>query len=361
MPIIYRPLCDDELITSKEGVPIMTRFTLQGKTEISPPYDNTLKTTMYWLCNDRGESITHKPFFKSEKEVVKWFDDNHDLYKDYDSLFVYRQEWGQYNSTRPLYVVQLDGNPLSKIHRMVDDWFRYCLPSGDYNLFPLQKRGELFNRMLADTLADNVYDNIDDAITTWGGTHPIIPSIEHDFGTSRIYYCVPTDFLKELNKLSDDWVINDLKHTPITYDMLKHDDNIDIPLLYNYEGIEDYHTDVPLFQLEAGNVMYVYEESSHIIERLNDDIQDDYWEGELPSSEQLSKQIDDHKQMVIDSAYDYYFDDITFFDDEKYSTLFDIDKAYFKSAQHPYYGITLGLDPSCEKLIDSITLEDLEV
>lgn len=360
MPITYRPLYDDELITSKEGIPVMTRFNLMSNTEVSPVNEKVVKTTMYWLCDNMGKSVTHKPFFKSEKEVVSWYDNNQDLYKDYDSLFIHRQMHGE-KETRPIYAVQLDGKPLSKIHRMVDDWFRCCLPSGDYTLFPLQVRGELFNRFLASDLPDYRYDNINQAFRTWGVTHPIIPSETEYARRGYVHDCIPTDFLKELNKLSDDWVINDSKHTPITYDMLKHDDAIDLPLLYNYEGIEDYHTDVPLFELEAGGVMYVYEESSYIIERLNEDIQDNYWEGELPSEGELEQRIEDHKNNVIESVYDYYFDDITFFDDEKYSELFGIDKVYFKSAQHPYYGITLELNPDCEHLIDNITLENLEV
>ena len=107
--------------------------------------------------------------------------------------------------------------------------------------------------------------------------------------------------------------------------------------------------------------MYCWEEASHIIELLNEDIQGNYWEGELPTPAELSDRIDDHKHNIIEWAYEWYFDDITFFDDEKYSTLFDIDKVYFKSAQSPSYGIDLELNPSCKKDIDSITLEDLDL
>jgi hypothetical protein len=265
---------------------------------------------------------------------------------------------------RGISALRLDGVNLSTIAQLCDRWFTHTYRTYDstisgagitdyfigYDLFSLQTRCAMFSYALYNV---NYWEegSVGNLLSFTGDRVPnhlnfkLIEGKENDNGYKEP--SLPLGVALELNKLGGCkyW---DVTNTDATQNDFNYQDRdfTEVGLMYQWCDGE------PLCAVEDDFTTYY--ETHEMIDRIKDIIEvgiDEVNEDTLPRL--IDSLIDEH----IEGCYDYYFDDMEFWDEDRLHTIFG--GMPFPNAKHPYYGLSITIDKHNREALESITMEDL--
>lgn len=331
-------------------------YIYNDKIHISEKGVHPMKTYYRRLVDLRHQPLSDI-YFKSDDEAIQYFNKYSDKLGD-DVLLVEQHRYDM----RGISALRLDGVNLSTIAQLCDRWFNhqvrlYGSSYGitdyfvDYTLFSLQTRCTMFNYALYNVhyweegSVRNLLSFTNDRMPSHLDFKFIEGKIENKYGYRET--SLPLGVALELNKLSgwNYWAVTDTDATPCDFNPTD-DDLKEVGLMYQWYSGE------PLYAVEDDFTTYY--ETSDMIDRIKDIIEvgiDEVNEDTLPRL--IDSLIDEH----IEGCYDYYFDDVEFWDEDRLQTIFgDIP---FPKAKHPYYGLSITIDKYNREELERVTLQDV--